>query len=89
MRGKLVNRKDDWYIMRIEEGEWETYYPLHPDDIKLINEWRKTFDTIDARLHNQDVEFEIIKEIVETGVSENPHHIIQYAKPIIKKPTSD
>jgi hypothetical protein len=30
MKGKLIKRPDDWYVMRIEEGDWETFYPINP-----------------------------------------------------------
>jgi len=50
MRGELVKKDDNWYIKRIEEGDWETYYPLHPDDIEQIKKDALVFDNIEARI---------------------------------------
>jgi hypothetical protein len=32
MKGKLKKSEGGWYIICIEEGDWETYYPLHKQD---------------------------------------------------------
>lgn len=32
MTGKLRKREGNWYIERLEEGDWWTYYQLLPDD---------------------------------------------------------
>jgi hypothetical protein len=32
MTGKLRKRHGNWYIERLEEGDWWTYYQLLPDD---------------------------------------------------------
>jgi hypothetical protein len=50
MRGELVKRDDKWYIKRIEEGDWETYYELHPDDVEQIKQDALVFDDIEARI---------------------------------------
>jgi hypothetical protein len=58
MKGKLVKKEDTWYITRLEENEWETYYPLHEDSVNEINGWEQVFDNVDARIaNNQEVEF--------------------------------
>lgn len=38
MKGKLIKRGNDWYIMRFEENEWETYYPIDPEQLNLLND---------------------------------------------------
>jgi hypothetical protein len=81
MKGKLVKQKNDWYIMCIEEGDWETYYPLHPYNLKQIEEDTKRFDNIEARIAAYpDVEFEIVKENVDTGALEAPYIKVKYAQ---------
>ena len=63
MKGKLIKKSDNWYVIRVEEGDWETYYPLHPADIEQIDIDAKIFDNIEARIKAYpDVEFEIIEE---------------------------
>jgi hypothetical protein len=70
MKGKLVKKDKIWYVMRVEEGDWETHYPLNPYDIKQIEEDGKVFDNIESRIAAwPDVEF--IAEIFwETGIEE-------------------
>ena len=36
MKGKLKKSEEGWHIMCIEEGDWETYYPLHKGDSLYI-----------------------------------------------------
>jgi hypothetical protein len=68
MKGKLVKQKDNWYVVRTEEGDWETFYPLCIDDVNEINAWEQIFDNIEARIAtNQEVEFEI-EDYWETGL---------------------
>ena len=50
MRGELVKKEDKWYIKSIEEGDWETYYELHPDDVEQIKKDALIFDNIEARI---------------------------------------
>ena len=50
MRGELVKKEDKWYIKSIEEGDWETYYELHPDDVEQIKKDALVFDNIEARI---------------------------------------
>lgn len=76
MKGKLVKQGNRWYVMRIEEGDWETYYPLSPYDVKQIEEDSKRFDNIEARIAAYpDVEFEL-EDFWETGLEE----VIKVAK---------
>lgn len=28
-----------WYVVRIEEGDWETYYQIHDDDIPYCQDY--------------------------------------------------
>lgn len=37
MEGRLRKIEDTWYVITIEEGDWETHYPLHPYDIATAN----------------------------------------------------
>jgi len=37
MKGTLHKAEQGWMVATIEEGDWNTYYPLHPDDVKQIN----------------------------------------------------
>jgi hypothetical protein len=58
-KGTLLKKDDKWYVMRIEEGDWETYYPLYSKDAELV--------PLKAQLPNgqhvmdgKQVEFEIV-----------------------------
>ena len=63
MKGKLIKQKDNWYVVRVEEGDWETFYSLCIDDVNEINAWEQIFDNVEARIAaNQEVEFEIVSE---------------------------
>ena len=71
MKGKLVKWDNNrWMVMRIEEGDWETFYPLSPHDVNQIEEDSKRFDNIEARIAAYpDVEFRI-EDHWETGLEE-------------------
>ena len=71
MKGKLVKWDNNrWMVMRIEEGDWETFYPLSPHDVNQIEEDSKRFDNIEARIAAYpDVEF-VIEDHWETGLEE-------------------
>jgi hypothetical protein len=58
MKGKLIKQDDRWYITRLEENEWETFYPLSFDDVDKINTSEEVF---------QEVEFEL-EDYWETGL---------------------
>ena len=76
MKGKMIKKENVWYVTRLEENEWETYYPLHPHDVEQIKEFSQRFDNIDARIAAYpDVEFEIY-DWWETGLEE----VIKVAK---------
>ena len=60
MRGKLHKTDQGWSVATLEEGDWNTYYPLHPDDVNQINADAQVFDNIEARVAAYpDVEFEL------------------------------
>ena len=68
MKGKLTQIENRWYVMCIEEGDWETYYPLSPHDVNQIEEDSKRFDNIEARIAAYpDVNFRI-EDHWETGM---------------------
>jgi hypothetical protein len=68
MKGKLIKQDNRWYVTCLEEGEWETYYPLSIDDVNEINAWEQIFDNLEARIAaDQDVEFEL-EDYWETGL---------------------
>ena len=69
MKGKLVKWDNNkWMMMCIEEGDWETFYPLCVDDVNEINAWEQVFDNVEARIAaNQDVNFEL-EDYWETGL---------------------
>ena len=70
MKGKMVKQENRWYVMCIEEGDWETFYPLSPHDVNQIEEDTKRFDNIEARIAAYpDVEF-VIEDFWETGMEE-------------------
>ena len=68
MKGKLIKQDDRWYVTRLEENEWETFYPLCIEDINEINAWEQIFDNTETRVAvNQDVDFEL-EDYWETGL---------------------
>lgn len=84
MKGKLIKKENTWYVMRIEEGDWETYYPLHPTDVDKINEDSLVFDNIEARIsNNPEVEFILSKVAMSNDIGKL--YITDYAKLITKK----
>jgi hypothetical protein len=54
MKGKLYNQNGEWFVEYKSEqaGEniWVNRLPLHPDDVKQIEEDSKVFDNIEARI---------------------------------------
>lgn len=38
MIGKITKIENDYYVMRVEEGDWETYYKINPDQQKELND---------------------------------------------------
>ena len=61
MKGTLHKTEQGWMVATIEEGDWNTYYPLHLDDVKQISADAQVFDNIEARIAAYpDVEFEIV-----------------------------
>ena len=76
MKGKLTKLETGWSVVAIEEGDWKTYYPLHPADAAEIEADSKRFDNIEARIAAYpDVDFQI-EDYWETGLEE----VIQVAK---------
>jgi len=68
MKGKLTKLETGWSVVAIEEGDWKTYYPLHPADAAEIEADSKRFDNIEARIAAwPDVEF-TIEDYWETGL---------------------
>lgn len=65
MKGEICKRGNDWFVMIIEEGDWETYYPLHPEDVKEIEKNSLIFDNLEARILNSPkVEFDLLTDEV-------------------------
>ena len=61
MKGTLHKTGQGWSVAITEEGDWSTYYPLHPDDVKQIHRDAQVFDNIEARIAAYpDVEVEIV-----------------------------
>jgi len=62
MKGRLIKLNNTWHIK--SAVYWEdryTYYLLHPDDVKQIEQDSYQFDNIEARIATYpDVEFEIV-----------------------------
>lgn len=38
MKGKLKKRNEQWYVTRIEEGDWETYYLIDPEQKNQLSD---------------------------------------------------
>ena len=86
MKGTLHKTDRWWTVITVEEGDWDTHYPLHPDDVKQLNEDAQVFDNIEARIAAYpDVEFEIVKENIDTGALEAPYIRVKYARLKTKK----
>lgn len=71
MKGEIIFKDERWFVKhpdcQIPNGERYCeriiFTPLHPENIKLINEYSMVFDNIEARiLSNPKVEFELITE---------------------------
>ena len=59
MRGKLTKTEQGWIVKYMVES-WEEKIPLHPEDVRKINEDAKVFDNIEARISAYpDVDFYI------------------------------
>ena len=63
MIGTLLKMRNGWYVKRIEEGEWETYYPIHYNNIEQTNK--------DSLVLNNKVVFEIVDEFTHPQLFEN------------------
>lgn len=63
MIGTLLKMRNGWYVKRIEEGEWETYYPIHSNSIEQTHK--------DSLVLNNEVVFEIIDEFTHPQLFEN------------------
>ena len=64
MEGRLRKIKDTWYVITIEEGDWETHYPLHPYDIATAN---RLYSIAGERLEQTALSFEVV-DFWEMGV---------------------
>jgi hypothetical protein len=68
MKGHLYKKvmPSGWYVAYTADdfGFHKTELPLHPDDVNQIDEMSKIFDNVDARYHNQEVEFETVKKFM-------------------------
>lgn len=67
MKGTLTNMQSGtWYVMRIEEGDWETYYSLHPqsaEDVSVyLNNYHDDIQLFPLYYSGKEVEFEIVKD---------------------------
>jgi len=87
MTGKLIKLNNIWHVKCF--NYWDdsgTYYDLHPDDVKRIEQDLYQFDNIEARIAAYpDVEFELVafpNLLVHTGIKYNKY--ITYAKLIAK-----
>jgi hypothetical protein len=78
MKGLLRKIEERWMVGTVCYADlWSNYIPLHPDDVKEIEEW--LFDNPGVIYHSQEVEFEIVN-VWEGGMY--PH---RYAKLIPSK----
>ena len=85
MKGILKNTTAGWFVwynvMRDEITSGYDSLPLHPYDVKQIEQDALVFDNIEARIAAYpDVEFEIVKENIDTGALEAPYIRVEYAK---------
>ena len=64
MKGKLIKIEERWMVGTVCYADlWSNYMPLHPDDVKQIEEDAKVFDNIEARIAAYpDVEFDVVSE---------------------------
>jgi len=84
MKGKLIKKKDKWYVIRIEEGDWETYYPLHSNDADLMV-FKGQLPNNQHIMNGKEVEFEIVKEYIDNYTNQ----VQKYAKIINQVPDID
>jgi len=67
MKGTIHKTEFGWEVINIHatlNGPLLQSLPLHPDNVKEINEWAQIFDNIEGRIaSNPEVEFEIIHRI--------------------------
>jgi hypothetical protein len=71
MKGRLHKLSKGWTIWYNDDHiggnvSFVDSLPLHPDDVKEINELSKIFDNVDARYNGQEVEFEMTYHWDET-----------------------
>jgi hypothetical protein len=83
MKGILINKPAGWFVMySLTRDEITSGYeslPLHPDDVKQIQEDSQRFDNIEARIAAYpDVEFEI--EEVYNKNDQVGYRYLNYAK---------
>jgi len=69
MKGTIIKTENGWEVINIQatlNGPLLQSLPLHPDDVKKINEWSQVFDHIESRIASDpEVEFEIIENLGE------------------------
>lgn len=71
MKGKLLKKKDDWFVEYLEGNE-KALMPLYPSELKMRGL---------SKLKNKEIEFEIEKMYVgfrTIGERENRQHIEMY-----------
>lgn len=78
---KLVDLGNDRQEWRVRFADAQEDFPLHPKDVKHINELSKTFDNIEARiLSAPEVDFKIVSAIQttiledDTAISKTVHY---------------
>jgi hypothetical protein len=92
MRGHLYKKvmPNTWYVAYTADdfGFHKTELPLHPDDVKFLEDCNLVFDNLEARINiNPEVEFEMVTEtVMSVGNSEEQdEYTIRYAKLIQTK----
>jgi len=89
MKGKLIKIEERWMVGTVCYADmWSNYIPLHPDDVKQIEEDAKVFDNIEARISAYpDVEFNMVTEVVASvgNSEEQDEYTVSYAKLIPSK----
>jgi hypothetical protein len=63
MIGTLLKTESGWHVKRIEEGEWETYYPIYSNNIRQTHK--------DLLVLGKKVVFEIIDEFTHPQLFED------------------
>lgn len=64
MEGRLRKIEDAWYVITIEEGDWETHYPLHPYDIATADRF---YSIAGKHLEQATLPFEVV-DFWEMGI---------------------